>query len=136
MDEKTLLELAKGVRPATEINNRAEYWKRVPVGRLEIERKRKLARRALHKITKYRRMNKELPEHLEDACILKEQIGALLNSNFGITWETFAWKWDLHPQDHTKIILKEKWILEGGGFDPEFGTHAPTAFTKNGSDLS
>jgi len=136
MEEKDLLAIAKGVVSSKQIENKELYWNRIPENRRDAERKRKLARRCLHKVVKYRLMNKPLPEKMEDANVLKKMIEKQLNPNLGLTWDTFTWKWDIHPRDHTKIILKEKWIVEGGGFDPEMGSHSPTAFTKEASDMS
>lgn len=133
MDAQELLNIAKGVGDTSKLADKKKYWMIVPEPKRELEQKRKMARRNLHKVVKYIGMNKELPEHMEDAHILKDIIQEQLDSNRGLRWEMFAWKWDLHPKDHTKIVIKEQWFASGGGVDPEFGSMAPTAFTKNES---
>ena len=133
MDNNELLNVAKGVVSASDVLSREGYWKIVPENKRDAELKRKAVRGWLHKIVKYIKMNKEVPDHFEDAKILLAMYEEQMKPNLGIKMDMFAWKWDLHPKDHTKIILREEWIKSGGGFDPDFGTCAPNAFTKDGT---
>lgn len=127
MDEKTLLDMAKGIVEMPELSKH-DYWMLVPEKKRDYEQKRKLARRAIHRIVKNQGLGKEITD--EDQLALMGIIEPQLDANLGLSWRTFAFSWDLNPKNHTKIVLKEKWMAEGGGFDTEFGLHKPNAFTK------
>lgn len=87
----------------------------------------KLKRRHIrYKLFRIRENN---PEFLTDG--LKEIIEAQLDSNKGLTWESFTFQWDVAANDPFKVILKRQWNETGGGYD-ENGKHYPPAFTKQG----
>ena len=105
-----------------------KIWDETPPSGKEFWLFRREARRAVYKIIKYKRLGKPIqddPKLVE----MYEIISTHINPNDGINWGNFASRWDLHPKDVKKIVLKEHWLKEGGGFDTELGTHVPTAFT-------
>ncbi len=120
-DDDKLLNLAKGLDPKT-------YWLIIPEKKKEYITKRREARRTIFKIRKFLNAGKELEgdRMLSLHAIMFEQ----LDPNLGLSYTTFSTAWDIHPKSFTKMILKEHWIREGGGFDKELGTPYPTAFTN------
>ncbi len=130
MDDKELLDLAKGVisTPEQEKMQWISYWNNIPENTRLHWLKRKEIRQAIFEIRKLYHRNKQVKD--VKLAALHEIIGSQLNPNNGISYHSFTWQWDVHPKDITKIILKEHWVKEGGGFDVELGVHSPTAFTK------
>jgi hypothetical protein len=125
--EDTLLEVAKGVSSPETILEK-KYWDDLKENRKDFINYRREARRAVYKILKNQNLKRELtdPELIEMYNIINPQ----LDPNKGLRWNGFTKVWDLHPNNVKKIILKEHWIKEGGGFDLDFGSHYPTAFTE------
>jgi len=124
-----LLEVAKGAAPTEKIGIEEQFWQSSPTLKRDIIRYRREVRRGIYKILKYQRLNKDwrsIPKLVQLYDIINDQ----LEPNRGIRWETFADKWDIHPKEPLKIIIKEHWIKEGGGFDVDLGYHYPHAFTK------
>ncbi len=121
MDDKDLLAMAKGADPKM-------YWLTIPNDKKEYITKRREARRTIFKIRKYLNTEKELEDDRMKA--LHEIISEKLDPNLGLTYTTFSQQWDIHPKSLTEMVLKEHWVREGGGFDNELGSHAPTAFTN------
>lgn len=124
--EEEILEIAKGNAPAD--LEPTKFWSVAPEKNKDFLVYRREARRTIYKILKKRKAKCPIEDaaQIELFNILDPQI----QPNFGLNWESFTQKWDLHPKDVTKIILKEQWIKEGGGFDAELGTHHPIAFTN------
>ena len=121
MDDKDLLNMAKGVDPKM-------HWLAVPENKKEYITKRRETRRIIFKIRKYLNAEKELED--EKMKALHEIMDAKLDPNLGLTYTTFSQQWDIHPKSLTEMVLKEHWVREGGGFDTELGSHYPTAFTN------
>ena len=123
-----LLDYAKGVTPIEEIMA-PKFWDNPPTSGREFNSFRREGRRAIYRIIKYKRLGKP---YMDDPKLaeMHEIISGHICPNNGITWANFASRWDLHPKDIKKIVLKEHWLKEGGGFDTELGTHSPTAFTE------
>lgn len=48
---------------------------------------------------------------------------------FGMTWRTFTFTWDVSPTNPLKIITDDMWDNEGGGYDVQTGVKSPPAFT-------
>ena len=106
-----------------------KFWEQSPTLKREVIRFRRDVRRGIYKILKYERLKKDwksIPKLVQLHEIINEQ----LNPNAGISWQTFSVRWDIHPKKPLKIIIKEQWIKEGGGFDVDLGYHYPHAFTK------
>lgn len=124
--ESSLLDVAKGVLPPETVIEK-KFWDNPPTNKKEFQSYRREARRAVYAIIKNYKLKRPItdPAQIEMQKILTEQ----LDGNKGLRWDNFTSVWDLHPNDIKKIILKEHWLKEGGGFDLDFGTHYPTAFT-------
>jgi len=123
-----LLDYAKGIAPIEEIIT-PKFWSNPPKSGREFYLFRREGRRAIYKIIKYKRLGKPFMDDPKLAEMY-ELISTHICPNNGINWGNFASRWDLHPKDITKIVLKEHWLKEGGGYDAELGTHSPTAFTE------
>ena len=123
-----LLQYAMGVAPIEDIMPE-KFWDSPPTSARDFVLYRREARRAIYRIIKYKKMDKP---YMDDPRLAEmyDIISAHIDHNNGITWDNFASRWDVHPQDIKKIVLKEHWVKEGGGFDVEMGTHSPTAFTE------
>ena len=120
-DNDKLLRMAKGL----DINS---YWLNIPTKPKEYITKRREARRSIFTIRKMLNAGKELTD--EKLIALHKIISEQLDPDFGLSYGTFTFAWDISPKSLTKLIRKEQWVKEGGGFDEEFSNHAPTAFTK------
>ena len=48
---------------------------------------------------------------------------------FGMSWKTFSYVWDVSPTDPLKVITEDQWDEEGGGYDVMTGIKSPSAFT-------
>jgi len=132
MNEQELLAMAKGT--TKEFSGQAElfqhksFWNEEPSSKRKLLTKRKTVRRGIFKIRKYIRMDREFPAELK---ALKELMDEQLNPNLGMSYETFSFRWDIHPNNHLTIITPEKWFIEGGSVDGENGNiKEPTAFTE------
>ena len=121
-DDDKLLKLAMGADP------NKTYWLIIPDKKREYTTKRREARRGIFTIRKALKNGKEITD--EKLKVLHELISKQLDTNFGRSYSTFTFAWDIHPRSLTKIILKEHWVKEGGGFNVDFGAHEPTAFTN------
>ena len=123
-----LLQYAMGVKPKEDIIQET-YWDKEIEDRQKFITYRREARRAIYKIIKYMKLRKS---YLDDPKLkeMYEKINVLLDPNMGLRWDNFSIRWDLHPTDINKIVLKEHWFKEGGGVDTELGTPSPTAFTS------
>ena len=126
--EDDLLQYAMGVKPKEDIVQE-KYWDKVIEDKQEFIAYRREARRAIYKIIKYMKLRKP---YLDNPMLkeMYEKMNALLDPNMGLRWDNFSTRWDLHPTDINKIVLKEHWFKEGGGIDTELGTKSPTAFTS------
>ena len=58
---------------------------------------------------------------------LKEYIQSQFQ--FGMTWRTFTFMWDVSPTDPLKVITEEQRGDETGGYDPVTGMKSPPGFT-------
>jgi hypothetical protein len=125
--EEEILNVAMGVSSPEEVIG-TNYWTEIPVNKRDLIHFRREVRRGLYKIIKYKLKGIDYA-HLQNLVQLEEIIGSQLDGNLGITWRTFADKWDIHPKNPLTIILKEHWVKEGGGFDVDVGVHYPHAFT-------
>lgn len=128
ISDSKILEIAKGVESPSEIIVE-KFWDKTPTTEKDFISYRREARRAIYKIIKYMKLGKSYmndPKYKE----MYELINPKLNNNYGLRWDNFSSVWDIHPRDITKIVLKEHWLKEGGGFDLEVGSHFPTAFTE------
>lgn len=124
--------MAKGVSKRKEslIMQQKSRLQEIPDNRKRMLIKRRDIRRGAFQIRKRIREGRPdtLPPPLE---ALKELIEEQLDPNLGLRWETFSHNWDIHPSNPTKIVTEEKWFLEGGSVDQQFGNiKDPTAFTK------
>lgn len=126
-----LLKMAMGV-PDKETEETAEImqlrtkWMEIPErGKDKLTKRRKM-RHNMFKIVKRMRRELEMTPELE---VIKSIIDPQLDNNLQINWATFTFIWDIHPTDHTKIIQKDRWFMEGGRYD-ELGALQPTAFTE------
>ena len=128
-DISVLLDIAKGVSDPTALGLKESQWVYDGKNTRELIRFRRAVRRGVILINHYKKLDKELDErHQELYDIIEKQ----LDPNLGLTWKNFAFKWDIHPKEPLKVIIKEHWVKEGGGFDADLGYHYPHAFTKNG----
>lgn len=130
MSDEELMNLAKGVTQIkrTPVEAEIENWKTKPTSSRDLFTKRRQLRKALFAVVKNQvKGSGNLDDRLQ---ALKEIIEPQLNSNLGMKWEGYTFVWDIHPTEITRIIRKEEWVREGGGFDPEFGNHSPNAFTQ------
>lgn len=48
---------------------------------------------------------------------------------FGMSWKTFTFTWDVSPTDPLKVITEDAWEDEHGGYDVATGIKSPPAFT-------
>jgi hypothetical protein len=133
--DEQLLNMAKGLTNKESNLDEAEFvematfrnqWLIVPKRRGDQWTKRKQMRGNMFKIIKYMKRGADLTPELE---AIKSIIDPQLDANIQQNWASFTFYWDLNPQDHTKIITKEKWFMEGGRYD-ELGALMPTAFTQ------
>ena len=62
--------------------------------------------------------NDDLKEHIENQF------------QFGMTWKTFTFTWDVAPRDPLTVITEDMWDETGGGYDLSSGALYPTAFTR------
>ena len=129
--DERLLKMAMGV-PETEDADEMKImkfnseWMIVPERDKDKLTKRKRIRHNIFKIIKSMKYELELtPEQIAIKSIFDPQ----LNTNHQINWATFTFYWDIHPKDQTQLITKDRWFMEGGGYD-ELGSLAPPAFTK------
>ena len=129
--DEQLLKMAMGVpeegtEEATEIMKMKTEWMVIPDrGKDKLTKRRKI-RKNMFKIIKRMRRELEMTPELE---AIKSIFDPQLDGNHQINWGTFTFHWDIHPTDHTKIIQKDHWFREGGGYD-ELGALMPTAFTE------
>ena len=129
VDEKDLLAVAKGTKSPTLLRN----WVSTPPPGQDFFRYRREARRAIYAIIKHWKFGWDFSDD-EKLMEMHNIIDTQLDPNRQIQWTDFTHKWDLHPKDVTKIVFKEHWVKEGGGFDVESGLPYPTAFTEQGHD--
>lgn len=141
ISEEQLLKMAMGVQTgdaeidatANMMRIRAE-WEVLPTRARDKLTKRRKMRHNMFKIVKRLTRNLEMnpEEHAEllaIKAIIDEQLTELQKVNNQMNWYAFTFHWDLNPQDHTKIITKDRWFAEGGRYD-ELGALEPTAFTE------
>lgn len=127
MNKEELERLAKGVFDP--VMKWKLWWDEEPKSRKAMLAKRKEVRRSIFHIRK----NIRAGEEIEDPKLLalKEIIDQQIEPNLGQTYETFSISWDIHPNKPSEIVIEDRWFIEGGGVDPEFGKMKdPTAFTK------
>lgn len=141
--DEQLLKMAMGVKSddveieaAVDIMKIKSEWEIIPArGKDKLTKRRKM-RHNMFKIIK--RLTRELEmttidhaELLAIKAIFDPQLEAQTNKQ--INWYSFTFLWDINPQDHTKIVTKDRWFAEGGRFD-ELGALQPTAFTEQQID--
>ena len=145
ISEEQLLKMAMGVPTGDEeVDATADMmrlkseWEIVPARRKDILTKRKKMRHNMFKIVK--RLTRGLEMTAEDHAdllaiksIIDPQLAEMQKVNRQMNWYAFTFHWDLHPQDHTKVITKDKWFASGGDYD-ELGALKPTAFTEQEID--
>lgn len=129
--DEQLLKMAMGVpeegtEEAVELMKLKTEWMEIPARSKDKLTKRRKMRHNMFKIIKYMRREIEITPELE---AIKSIIDPQLDNNLQINWATFTFQWDLHPNDHTKIVQKDRWFPEGGRYD-ELGALQPTAFTE------
>lgn len=139
--EEQLLKMAMGVETGDEeVDATAEVmklkaeWEVLPSRGLDRLTKRRKMRHNMFTIIK--RLTRKLEMTSEDHAELlaiKAIIDPQLDQGKMRNWYSFTFNWDLHPKDHTKIITKDRWFAEGGGYD-ELGSLKPTAFTEQQID--
>lgn len=135
MTPDELLAMAQGVGVPTEemvMQNHKLKWTKNDGSVKERNRKRRGIRKTLFKIARLQVHGLPMPDKPTQA--LFEIINEQLEPNLNIKWTTFSHTWDVAPNEPTKVIRKEEWQKHGGGFDPEFGAHSPTAFTNQEID--
>jgi len=126
-----LLDVAKGVKPLSDVTEK--FWTATPPYKMDPVFYRRQARRAIYAILKHWKFGwdfSDKPELVE----MRDMITAQLDPNRQIQWHDFTHKWDLHPNNVTKIVFKEHWAKEGGGYDLDTGMNYPTAFTEQKHD--
>jgi len=135
-DMDKLLNVARGVDKFDDVLTEEQFveaakieWQTLPDGSKSKILHRRRLREAMFKILKYDARDLE---HLmtPELKALYEIIDEQLDSNMGMNWEGFTFVWDIHPKGMPVVVRKEAWVKEGGGFDPELGTHFPSAFTE------
>lgn len=137
ISEEQLLKMAMGVDTGDkEIDESAEHlrlkaeWEVIPTsGRQRIAKRRKMRNRIFRFI---RALNHDLevtPDMQAIRAIIEPQLDQAKQQN----WYSFTFHWDIHPKDHTKIITKDRWFAEGGGYD-ELGQLKPAGFTEQQID--
>ncbi len=129
--DEQLLKMAMGVpeegtEEALEIMQLQTKWMEIPDSSKDKLTRRRKMRHNMFKIIKRIRRELEMTPELQ---AIKAIIDPQLDGNHQINWGTFTFHWDLHPNDHTKIVTKDRWFPEGGGYD-ELGALQPTAFTE------
>lgn len=145
ISDEQLLKMAMGVTTGDEkldadanvMRLRAE-WEIVPDRGKDRLTKRKRMRHNMFKIVK--RLTRELEMTTEDhaellaiKAIIDPQLEEAQKINKQMNWFGFTFLWDINPNDHTKIITKERWFAEGGRYD-ELGALKPPAFTEQQID--
>ena len=67
----------------------------------------------------------------EDNDPVNDDLKSYIESQFefGMTWKTFTFTWDVSPQDPLKVITEDMWDDERGGYDPVTGVKSPPGFT-------
>ncbi len=48
---------------------------------------------------------------------------------FGMSWNTFTFMWDVDPNYPLNIIIEDEWDEKKGGYDSATGIKSPSAFT-------
>lgn len=130
--DEQLLKMAMGVPADEESKEYVEImefktkWEAEPTSSRERITARRKMRHNMFKIIKRIRRELEMTPELEGIKLI---IDPQLDADRQINWSTFTFLWDLHPKDHTRIILKDRWFPEGGQYD-ELGALQPTAFTE------
>lgn len=136
IDPDKLLNIAMGVDKLEDILTEEqlveaakEQWITLPEGsKQKILHRRKL-RESMFKIIKYD--VRDMPDLMTvELKALKSIIDEQLDANMGMKWTGFTYVWDIHPKGVPVVVRKEAWMREGGSFDPELGTHFPSAFTE------
>jgi len=131
VNEKDLMAVAKGVKPPSVVTEK--FWTKEPPYKMDRIFYRRQARRAIYAILKHWKFGwdfSDKPELIE----MRDMITAQLDPNRQVRWDDFTHKWDLHPNDVTRIVFKEHWAKEGGGYDLDTGMPYPTAFTEQEHD--
>lgn len=121
ISDKELLEMAQGV------HLEKDHWEFKSSTRKEDIHFRREVRRAIYKILKWMRLDKDWNTESELRQLF-DIIDPQLDPNLGMRWKNFGDKWDIHPKLPLKVIIKEHWVKEGGGFDADLGYHYPHAF--------
>jgi vancomycin resistance protein YoaR len=133
--DEQLLAMAMGITSKESNPDEAEFveiaklkseWMIIPERKGDKWTKRKKMRHIMFKIIKRMKRDLELFPEME---AIKAIIDPQLDANKQHNWASFTFYWDLNPQDHTKIITKDKWFMEGGRYD-DLGALQPTAFTE------
>jgi hypothetical protein len=58
---------------------------------------------------------------------LKEHIETQFQ--FGMSWKTFTFTWDVDPNHPLEVIIEDEWDEKKGGYDRTTGVKSPPAFT-------
>lgn len=134
MNDEELLLMAKGIPPESFEAQQLLYWNTVydPQSPSRDERNEHfLQRREARKAVYFYRRAVERGETPDEKYkfFFETFIKPQLDSNLAINLKSFTFKWDIHPVDPRRVVIKENWLKEGGGFDVDTSAHAPTAFT-------
>jgi hypothetical protein len=67
----------------------------------------------------------------ENKDVVNDDLKQFIESQFefGMSWKTFTFTWDVSPQDPLKIITEDMWSDESGGYDSITGIKSPPGFT-------
>jgi len=67
----------------------------------------------------------------ENKDVVNDDLKQFVESQFefGMTWKTFTFTWDVSPRDPLKVITEDMWDDEKGGYDPVTGVKSPPGFT-------
>ena len=145
ISDEQLLKMAMGVKTGdAEVDATADSmrlkaeWETRPERAKDRLTKRNRMRHEMFKIvkrlTRDLEINMELtPDLVAIKAIIDPQLEELQKLNKQMNWYAFTFHWDIHPDDHTKVITKDRWFAEGGRYD-ELGALKPPAFTEQQID--
>ena len=67
----------------------------------------------------------------EDNDVVSDDLKEYIESQFqfGMSWKTFTFTWDVDPNHPLEVIVENEWDERRGGYDFATGVKSPPAFT-------
>jgi len=68
----------------------------------------------------------------ENKDVVNDDLKQYMESQFqfGMSWKTFTFTWDVDPNHPLEIIVEDEWDERKGGYDRATGVKSPPAFTR------